>query len=348
MLLVELARMIGARNRADEIAAALGVRAASGPWALRQALADGIAGAAGVDAVRTRVRTALDEAQGIVPNTQVATSERAAAITLLGYRDFASAAETLDTLLRERRESVQVATLSALDKFDGTDAAGLIVRHFNSLTPRARADAAAVLLKRPERATVLLKAIEAHALKQADLDAGQVNQLLGNRDPSVRALARSLLKAPTTNRSDVVESFRPALPLSGDSQRGKVLYEQRCISCHRAASQGSLVGPDFVSVRNAGREKLLLNILDPSREVQPQYVAYLVETKDGQSLLGILASDTPANVTVRQAYGKDIVVDRANIARMTSQGKSLMPDGLEAGMTPQDVADLIAFVESVK
>ena len=101
-------------------------------------------------------------------------------------------------------------------------------------------------------------------------------------------------------------------------------------------------------MRNAGKEKLLLNMLDPSREVAPQYVAYVVETKDGQSLLGILASDTPANITVRQAYGKDVVVDRANIKRTTSQGKSLMPDGLEAGMKPQDVADLIAFIEAVK
>jgi putative heme-binding domain-containing protein len=311
-------------------------------------LADGIAGAAGIDAARSRLGDTLKEARELVTDPRVAAADRAAAIALLGFGNFRAVSEKLDELLGEPRESAQVATLSALDRFDGTDGAALIVRHWTSLTPRARADAAVVLLKRPERSAVLLQAIERHTLKQSDLEVAQVNQLLNSRDPSVRALAHSLLKAPTTNRSDVVESFRPALSLTGEPGHGKMLYEQRCISCHRAAGEGSLVGPDFVTVRNAGGEKLLLNILDPSREVQPQYVAYVVETKDGQSLLGILASDTPANVTVRQAYGKDVVVARANIARMTSQGKSLMPDGLEAGMKPQDVADLIAFVESVK
>jgi len=108
------------------------------------------------------------------------------------------------------------------------------------------------------------------------------------------------------------------------------------------------VGPDFTTVRNAGREKLLLNILDPSREVAPQYVAYLVETRDGQDVLGILAADTPASITVRQAYGKETIIQRSNIKRMTSQGKSLMPDGLETGMSVQDMADLITFIEELK
>jgi putative heme-binding domain-containing protein len=165
-------------------------------------------------------------------------------------------------------------------------------------------------------------------------------------DGGVRTAAAQVLPAPAAARDKVVESFRPALDLSGDGSRGRTVYQQRCISCHRASGEGFVLGPDLSTVRNAGREKLLVNILDPSREVQPNFVSLLVETTDGESVLGVVTSDTQTGITIRQAYGRETTVPRAKIKRMTRQGNSMMPDGLEVGLSPQDVADLITFVES--
>jgi putative heme-binding domain-containing protein len=308
-----------------------------------------MARSAGVAAVRAKLAHCLHEAREVASSASTTPTARAAAIALLGYSDFADVHEALSQSLSVPRESVQLAALSALDRFDDSGAGETIVARFSDLTGRARSEAATVLLRRPQRAIALLNAIGAKRIRQSDLDAAQINQLLNYRaDDAVRTLARSVLKAPSTQRTEVVEAFRPALSLTGDAVKGKLLYEQRCISCHRGAGEGHSVGPDLVSVRNSGKEKLLLNILDPSREVAPQYVSYLIETRDGQSVLGILASDTPASLTVRQAYSKETVIARSQIKRMRSDGKSLMPDGLEAGLTPQDLADLIAFVESVK
>jgi putative heme-binding domain-containing protein len=101
-----------------------------------------------------------------------------------------------------------------------------------------------------------------------------------------------------------------------------------------------------VTVKNSGKEKLLTNILDPNKEVRPDYVAYTVETKDEETAIGLIANETSTAVTIRQAYGKETVVPRANIKRMQSQGQSLMPEGLEAGLGPQDLADLMSYVET--
>jgi putative heme-binding domain-containing protein len=163
----------------------------------------------------------------------------------------------------------------------------------------------------------------------------------------VKKLAKEVLAA-AASRDSIVESFRSATSLPGDAARGKQLYQKLCISCHRADGEGNALGPDFVTVRNGGREKLLLSILDPNREVQPSFIGYLIETKDGNSLLGVLAADTPASITIREAYGKQTVIPRANIKRMTSQGKSIMPEGLETGLKQQDMADLITFIEQAK
>src|SRR5206468_7398156 len=129
------------------------------------------------------------------------------------------------------------------------------------------------------------------------LPAQQVAFLQSHHDPDIRATALKLLPNPTAKRDAVIEQFKPAITLNGDSAAGKRVYEQRCVSCHRLEGKGSAVGPDLVSVKNSGREKLLLSILDPSREVAPNYVAFVIETTDGDSIVGIIANDTPTSLT---------------------------------------------------
>src|SRR5439155_10248616 len=90
----------------------------AGRWELTRALADGIARSAGVVAVRARLADALNDARKVATETSATPAARAAAIVLLGYRDFADVGEVLDRLLREPRESVQLAALAALDRFD--------------------------------------------------------------------------------------------------------------------------------------------------------------------------------------------------------------------------------------
>jgi len=91
---------------------------------------------------------------------------------------------------------------------------------------------------------------------------------------------------------------------------------------------------------------MLVNILDPNREVRPDYMSYVIETKDDESYIGLVANETATTVTIRQAYGKENIINRPDIKKMQSQGQSLMPEGLEAGLKPQDLADLIEYVET--
>ncbi|MGB7157708.1 MAG: c-type cytochrome, partial [Tepidisphaeraceae bacterium] len=245
-----------------------------------------------------------------------------------------------------KSQQLQLAALSALDRLSGADVANELVKRWTTFRPRVRSEALDVLLKRPERATALLNAIKSDQVPRADLSASQVTFLRTHADAGVKDLATSLLASPTTQpRETVVESFRPALSLTGDTTRGHAIYQKLCISCHKLGNEGFELGPDLTTVRNAGREKLLMNIIDPSREVQPNFISYQIDTTDGESVLGLLVSDTPAGITLRQAYGKETTIQRPRIKKMSSEGRSMMPEGLEVGMTPQDMADLLTFIE---
>jgi len=100
----------------------------------------------------------------------------------------------------------------------------------------------------------------------------------------------------------------------------------------------------LAGARSGGKEKLLVNILDPNREVPPNYFAYVVDTREGDSYAGIIVNETASGVTVRQPVGIEVVVLRSQIAKMQASRQSLMPEGLEEGLNHQDVADLVEFI----
>ncbi|HYE99228.1 MAG TPA: hypothetical protein VEJ18_09975, partial [Planctomycetota bacterium] len=91
-------------------------------------------------------------------------------------------------------------------------------------------------------------------------------------------------------------------------------------------------------------EQLLVDILDPSRVIDNNYVVYLVRTKGGSVLSGVVAEQTASSLTLRRGQDQQDVVLRQDIDEMRSSGVSLMPDGLEKGLSPQDLSDLMAFL----
>ena len=91
----------------------------------------------------------------------------------------------------------------------------------------------------------------------------------------------------------------------------------------------------------------MLDILDPSREVDPRYQNYVVTTKKGQSLTGLIATETASSITLRRGEKAEDVLLRSQIDEISATGKSLMPDGLETQLSKQDLADLIDYLLTV-
>jgi putative heme-binding domain-containing protein len=161
----------------------------------------------------------------------------------------------------------------------------------------------------------------------------------------VRERARRVIEqAALGKRQDVLDKYKDALKLAGDPAKGKVYFEKTCATCHRVGSVGHEVGPSLAAMRNRGAEAVLTNVIDPNREVNPQFVQYLVATRDGRVLTGLLAAETATSVTLRRAEGQSDTVLRSDIKQMRSTGLSMMPEGLEAQLDVQAMADLLAFL----
>lgn len=256
----------------------------------------------------------------------------------------------LDCLHRDTSAAIQTAAVKALGTLLGTAASAPLLAAGPALQPTARDAVLAFLLAREESARALLAAMQqpetAKAWTPAHLAASQVQDLIRHKNTKLAAQARAVLKEVIPpSREEVAAAFATAAGLKGDAAAGRNHYIGRCMACHRAQGLGIEVGPDLVTVKTKGRDALLSAILDPHKEVASQYIAYTVSTREGQTLSGIITQDDASSLTLKMMGGATVTLQRSAIQGTASAGQSLMPEGLEAGMTPQDMADLLTFIE---
>ncbi len=277
-------------------------------------------------------------------------SARVEAIALLGVASPAQAREALGRcLVAGVPETVQVAAAKTLAERPGTEVTTALIGGWAGYGAKTKDVVLGALVAREDRATALLKAVQAGTIKATELNASQVQSLAEHRNAAVKSLARTALAGVIPpSRAEVAAKFAPAVSQAGEAKRGHAQYAARCQVCHKAGGEGMELGPDLITVKTRGRDALLAAIIDPHKEVAPQYIAYDVTTKDGQSYTGMIVRDEAASLTLKIMGGVELPMPRANVKGSSSAGKSLMPEGLEAGMSVQDMADLLTFIEELK
>jgi putative heme-binding domain-containing protein len=296
-----------------------------------------------------RLAAVFDRAAATAANAAAAQAERLAALDLLALATRDQAVPAFETCLREgQTEVVQTAAVRSYNALAGDAAHAPVLAAWKELKPAARTATLALLLAREKGITAFLDAVEAGTLQPQSLAASQVQDLIKHKNAALVSRAKTVLKAVIPpSRAEVAATYSAAIGQKGDARAGQNHYIGRCMACHRAQGLGMEVGPDLVTVKTKGREALLAAILDPHKEVASQFIAYTFQTKDGQTLSGLIAEDEADSVTLKMMGGAVASLARANIQGSSSAGLSLMPEGLEAGMSVQDMADLLTFIEEL-
>ena len=275
--------------------------------------------------------------------------ERVAAVRVLAFLDGASCRQSLSELLNPQVDpQLQIAAANSLGQLAHADVPSLLLTGWRSHSPGLRREVVDALLRSTDRVGSLLDALQAGTVLRGEIERDKKDLLLNHPKSEVRDRAKKLLAGDVdANRAKVIADYKPALETPGDIAKGKLLFQQKCSNCHQIAGVGHVVGPNLQSVVNKSLADLLIAILDPNREAQPNFATYVVETQDGKVLNGLLVADTATSVTLRRAEAKEDVVLRSNIETIVSNGKSLMPEGFEKDASPAAVADLLAYLKSL-
>jgi putative heme-binding domain-containing protein len=261
-----------------------------------------------------------------------------------------SRAESVGRLLIEllsptHTPAVQVAAARALALIDHPASSRAVYERWSQLGAAARQEVFAHAPRSRSAATSLLDSLQRQVVLPAELPVSVRAGLAESKVPEVKELAIKLLAtAPLTDRRAVVGKYQSAMRIAGDAQRGAALLKEHCLSCHVMQGIGVRVGPDLTGIGSRRNDILLADILDPGRNVTPDFLHYVLTTKSGQVFAGMISAETEDSVTLRRAGGESDTIFRAAIQELRGTGKSMMPDGLEEKLNVQQLADVLEFL----
>lgn len=360
--LLALAKQIGAANRKDEIASVLKSLSnlpneeKSLAEALVAALAEQLKGDARkqmLAAAGGKAGALLDElltqARAAASDDTKPVTARVEAIRSLRLSPLSGVQKQLAELLDlQQPVEVQAAVLESLAEFKEHAAAELMLEAWPGLSPTLRARAAEALMSRPTWIVLLLDGVEAGSVARGDLDPARIGLLKKHPDAKLAARVSKLFaSAALPQRQQVIDQYQPALKTAGDGERGKAVFKKVCSACHKLEGVGTSVGADLKSIRNRGLAAVMLNILDPNREVKPQFQAYVIATEDGRLTTGMIEAENANSLTIRRSDGTQVIIQRNNIEQLRSTGISFMPEGLEKQVDLQALADLLSYLDSL-
>ena len=170
--------------------------------------------------------------------------------------------------------------------------------------------------------------------------------------PLLLAILRGV-ELPATAQAPNLEAYRKhALTHEGDVARGSKLFNEQkliCSNCHSVDGSANKAGPDLFAVGDKfGRRDLVDAVLNPSATISPGYGTVIVETKTGTSFTGILKQSTADQVQLMGVDGKLVAIAKADIKEQSGNTVSLMPEGLQAGLSLQEFTDLIEYLTTLK
>jgi len=294
-------------------------------------------------------RAALARAMERIQDGSRTAEQRIEDIKVVALGEFSAVGASLLALLQGQQPSaIQFAVIEALRQFSDRGVATGLIERWRSLAPAMRSPVINLLLQRVAFQDVLLGALEQEKLRlgELNLDLEQRRRLLRESTSEIKARAERFLgDEEYSNRKTVVAEWLEKLPTTGDPLRGRVVFEKACAQCHLLDGAGSAFGPDLAALAHRSVEDLASNILDPNMAINPSYAGFTVETAAGETEAGILDSENPEAIVLLQALGRKTVVPRKEIKRLESTGVSLMPEGLEAGLTPMELRDVIALIQ---
>jgi len=357
-LLRPLALVIGARAKGEEIdrllASLSSGKTSPNTLAVLLGLGDGLSRArkrladlpTHSETVKDWLASVFKTAAAQAPDNSLSANTRAEAITLLAQGSFDTVRSTLPPLVSPLQPlAVQKAALKTLASYNQAEVAPLLLAPWAGYTPPLRNEVVGYLLGRRAWIPPLLDAVKKGTVLVNQIPPVRRGILLKDNDPAIRKLAQELFggEAPGP-RAEAIARYKPVLEKPGDQERGRLVFERECFACHKLGERGHAVGPNLAGVLKRTPEEILVNVLDPNREVSPEFLEYSVALDDGRVVTGLVASETPSGVTLRGREAAEQTILRQNIEEIASTGKSLMPEGIEKTVSPAEMADLIAFL----
>jgi len=288
----------------------------------------------------------LARAKGVAENPKENQGYRNDALKLLALDkkgDYHSLLEKI--VVSDEPVALQQTALRTYNKLAPKLACNFIVNNWKNLSKDLRDVAMDIFRSSTNNSNILLDAVQRGTIQSTSISWAMKEHLANSNDSNVRNRSRQLIISEIESREKAYAQYLPALNMKGDTAKGLVVFKNVCGICHQYQGQyGKVFGPDLGSIRNREKASILTDILNPNRSIAVNYDLWNVTKKSGEKFSGIMSSETPGSITLTQLDGQRITIARADIKMMQTADASAMPVGLEASISKEQMANLLAFL----
>jgi putative membrane-bound dehydrogenase-like protein len=293
-----------------------------------------------------------ERALAIVADAKAPAADRSNLIEVLGQTAKPECIPVLLRVLSEGKgDEVRGAALAALQPFAEERVTRAVLDAYPSLSAALRSKAQTLLCSRPASALAFLQAVDAGKINSKEVPLDPLRRVAGYKDERLTKLIEKRWGkvGPQAAGEKIarINAIRHSLgQRPGDAANGKLLFTKTCATCHTLFGEGNKVGPELTGADRKNRDFLLLSIVDPSAYIRPEFVAHVVNLKDGRTLTGLVAESSPKAITLLNDKNERTVIARDKIDDMSASSVSLMPEKILDPLSEQEIRDLFAYLQS--
>ncbi len=288
-----------------------------------------------------------------ITDAKAPATDRIGLIEILGQIGKDDCVPTLLKLLSDPGEAkVRGAALAALNALADPRIPEAVLQQYAKLPSDLKSKAQALLCGRPASALAFLKEVDAQHISPKEVPLEQLQRIVAFKDKELTRLVEKhwgkVGAQSSGEKTSRMNSIRHILNLGkGRATNGKALFTKTCAVCHTLFNEGGKVGPELTGADRKNLPFLLTSIVDPSAFIRPEFVAYVVETKDGRFLTGLIVEQTPETITLIDAKAEKTVIARSKIeGEPMPSTTSLMPEKLLDPLDDQEIRDLFSYLQS--
>ncbi|MCA9037003.1 MAG: c-type cytochrome [Planctomycetaceae bacterium] len=240
-------------------------------------------------------------------------------------------------------------TAQAIGRIPTFDAVTVLLEQLNTLPEDVQPAVIEALTDRTDAAIALMTAVADGKVVASTINANQARKMLSLKEERLTDLINRhwgiVRSQRDPARARLISQMRNTLRTSaGNPVAGQAVFRKVCAQCHKIYGEGADVGPDITRNGRASFEQLLSNVFDPSLVIGSSYQALTVVTNEGRVVTGLPIEDSPQRVTLKVQGDKMEVIARSDIDEVVRSELSLMPEGLEKQLKPEELIDLFAYL----
>lgn len=262
--------------------------------------------------------------------------------------------EDLLTLLHQSNRSIQDKALKILGLFNTNEAQQLLFDLLiDTALPKDLRSAGLNVLAESESGQLRVMGAVEEDTFPLDLQLQASELAHSSRYEDVRLMAGQLLPREQSADGTTLPPLTELVAMTGDAKKGRDVFlktgASQCYKCHLVQGEGGTIGPDLSLIgKKLSKEALLESILNPSAAIAPEYEVWLFNTEDEGFVSGIIHSESEEAIELIDALTNITRIETKDILERRKTTTSLMPTGLTAGLSVEELTDLVAFLTTLK